>query len=108
MNSIKALCGALVLTIAIVGQSRAEGWYTADSIRKIQVTESGLILPFANSSVNHECGSTALRLNDPTSLGADRILSVLLANQMTGRKMQFYIVGCDGTRALFDRIEDNN
>ena len=103
-----ALRFALILTVVIAAQSRAEGWFTADSISKIQLTESGLIMPIANSSVNHECGSKTLQLNDPTSLGADRILAMLLANQVRDRKVQFYIVGCNGTKALFDKVEDNN
>ena len=93
----------LGLTFYISG-SYASGWHTA-TINRIQTGEDKSVSLYVNGP-NHECGSDRLIMNDTNAPGASWIYSSLLAYQAQGRKVQFLIVSCSGTSAIFNRIED--
>jgi hypothetical protein len=103
----------LVKTACLVGPlclcanaTQAYGWFTADSINRIQVNEQKMITVVVNNGTNHECGSKTLEIYNSNAPGVQMILAMLLTHQQTGKRMQFLIDSCNGTFARFDRVED--
>lgn len=101
--ALAALCAVGLGSEVAVGA----GWYMSHGTDRVQIQDTGAVVAVVkSSSAQHECGSRTLQLNNPNALGAAGILSMLLAAQAQERRMQFYIVSCSSTVALFDRVED--
>ena len=84
----------------------AASWYSG-TIRSIQVMESQELTVEVFSTSSHECGSKKLILNNPSSPGAEWIYQGLLEHHDNQRRIQFYIIRCDGINAVFNGIRDH-
>lgn len=75
----RAKAGFLVALLCLcTNVTQASGWFTADSINRIQVDEQKVITVVVNNNNNHECGSRSLQIYNSNAAGVEMILAMLL------------------------------
>ena len=97
---------ASVLLLAICSVQAHAGWMTG-KIHRIQIDNTtGVYQVYLVGDPVNECGTHSLRIDNPSGVGAERILSALLTHQAMDRKVQFYIAQCVNQVGHFSKIED--